>query len=57
MGNVPRRRRPICNDRSDSHFGTSAMDATAFFGDVSGCCDGVKMKRQKEHRQEQQQAD
>jgi hypothetical protein len=33
------------------------MDAAAFFGHVSGCCDRVKMKRQKEYRQEQQQAD
>jgi hypothetical protein len=33
------------------------MDATAFFGHVSGCCNGVKMKRQKKYRQEQQQAD
>jgi hypothetical protein len=33
------------------------MDATAFFGHVSDCCNGVKMKRQKKYRQEQQQAD
>jgi hypothetical protein len=33
------------------------MGAAALFGNLSRCCDGVKMKRQKEYRQEQQQAD
>jgi hypothetical protein len=33
------------------------MDAATFFSQVSGCRDRVKVKRQKEYCQEQQQAD
>jgi hypothetical protein len=33
------------------------MDATAFFSYVCRRRDGMKMERQKEYRQEQQQAD
>jgi hypothetical protein len=32
------------------------MDASAFFSNVGGCRDGMKMERQEKYRQEQQQA-
>jgi hypothetical protein len=53
MENLSSRWRPVYLDWSHSDFGASAVDATAFFGYVGRCGNGMKMERQKKNRQEQ----
>jgi hypothetical protein len=33
------------------------MNAAAFFGNLNGCCDGMKMERQEENKQQDSRAD
>jgi len=38
--------------RRQAAFGAAAMEATALFGNLSRCCDGMKMERQKKNEQQ-----
>src|SRR5262249_170992 len=42
--------------RRQAAFGAAAMEATALFGNLSRCCDGMKMQRQKENEQQNSRA-
>jgi hypothetical protein len=37
-------------------LGTDSMEATALFGNLSRCCDGMKMQRQEENAQQDSRA-
>jgi hypothetical protein len=37
-------------------LGTASMEAAALFGDLSRCCNGMKMERQKENEQQNSRA-
>ena len=51
------RRHPVHRRGRRRHFSMRAVDATAFFAYVRRRRDGMKMKRQEEYRQEQEQGD
>jgi hypothetical protein len=42
--------------RRQAAYGAASMEATALFGNLSGCCSRVKMKRQKENEQQDSRA-